>query len=110
MYMDWQAKDQDAEAERILLEDVQEAIKDMAQIMESYKSKNMVSKLLVSTLCKRRQEEAEEAINAAVHRLQVYLHTYLLAVESWPSMSVQLLLVTDPRTCCVYSGGSCIEQ
>ena len=43
----------------------------MVQIMQSYKNKNMVSRVFVSTLCKRRQEEAEAAINCAIQRLQV---------------------------------------
>ena len=59
------------EAERVLLEDVQESIADMVQIMQSYRNKNMVSRVFVSTLCKRRQEEAEAAINSTVQRLQV---------------------------------------
>lgn len=66
-----QARGHDGEAERILLEDVQDSIVDMVQIMQSYKSKNMVSKVFVSSLCKKRQEEAESNINAAVQRLQV---------------------------------------
>ncbi|CAM9669528.1 unnamed protein product, partial [Laminaria digitata] len=61
------------EAERVLLEDVHESIADMVQIMQSYKNKNMVSKVFVSTLCKRRQEEAEAAINSTVQRLQLGL-------------------------------------
>lgn len=46
----------------------------MLQIMRSYKNKNMVSRIFVSTLCKRRQDEAEAAINSAVQRLQVALY------------------------------------
>lgn len=74
----------DGEVERILLEDVQESIEDMLQIMRSYKSKNTVSKVFVSTLCKRRQDEAEAAINSAVQRLQVkyILTTYTKYVLS----------------------------
>lgn len=71
-----QAKGRDGEAERVLLEDVQESIADMVQIMQSYKNKNMVSKVFVSTLCKRRQEEAEAAINSAIQRLQVRVRLY----------------------------------
>ncbi|CAM9401021.1 unnamed protein product, partial [Scytosiphon promiscuus] len=63
----------DGEAGRVLLEDVQDSIQDMMQIMQSYRSKNMLSRLFVSSLCKKRQEEAELAINAAVQRLQLGL-------------------------------------
>ncbi|CAM9410879.1 unnamed protein product, partial [Hapterophycus canaliculatus] len=63
----------DVEAAHVLLEDVQDSIEDMMQIMQSYRSKNMLSKVFVSSLCKKRQEEAEAAINAAVQRLQLGL-------------------------------------
>ncbi|CAM9776414.1 unnamed protein product, partial [Ectocarpus sp. 12 AP-2014] len=63
----------DDQAVRVLLEDVQDSIADLLQIIESYKSKNALSKVFVSSLCKKRQEEAEVAINAAVQRLQLGL-------------------------------------
>ncbi|CAM9386314.1 unnamed protein product [Ectocarpus sp. 8 AP-2014] len=63
----------DSQAVHVLLDDVQDSIADLLQIIESYKSKNALSKVFVSTLCKKRQEEAEVAINAAVQRLQLGL-------------------------------------
>ncbi|CBN73941.1 Putative Leucine Rich Repeat Protein Kinase (Partial), partial [Ectocarpus siliculosus] len=63
----------DDQAVRVLLDDVQDSIADLLQIIESYKSKNALSKVFVSSLCKKRQEEAEVAINAAVQRLQLGL-------------------------------------
>ncbi|CAM9398006.1 unnamed protein product, partial [Ectocarpus fasciculatus] len=63
----------DGQAVRVLLDDVQDSIADLLQIIESYKSKNALSKVFVSSLCKKRQEEAEVAINAAVQRLQLGL-------------------------------------
>lgn len=61
----------DGEAARVLLDDVQDSIQDMVQIMQSYRSKNMLSRVFVSSLFKKRQEEAEEGINACIQRLQV---------------------------------------
>ncbi|CAM9968517.1 unnamed protein product [Ectocarpus sp. 6 AP-2014] len=63
----------DSQAVHVLLDDVQDSIADLLQIIESYKSKNALSKVFVSTLCKKRQEDAEVAINAAVQRLQLGL-------------------------------------
>ncbi|CAM9968731.1 unnamed protein product [Ectocarpus sp. 6 AP-2014] len=63
----------DDQAVRVLLDDVQDSIADLLQIIESYKSKNALSKVFVSSLCKKRQEEAEVAINTAVQRLQLGL-------------------------------------
>ena len=60
-----------AESERVLLEEVRESIEDLVQIMKTYKSKNKVSKVMMSTLFKKRQEEAEAVINMAIGRLQV---------------------------------------
>lgn len=82
-----QAVGENGEAERFLLEDVRESIEDMVQVMQSYKNKNAVSKVLVSTLCKRRQEEAEASIDAAMHRLQVSesaIYASLLMVDGCP--------------------------
>lgn len=41
------------------------------QIIQSYRSKNMLSRVFVSSLFKKRQEEAEDGINACIQRLQV---------------------------------------
>lgn len=60
-----------AEAERVLLDDVREAIEDLVEVIQTYKAKNKFSKVLMSTLFKRRQEEAEAVIAMAISRLQV---------------------------------------
>lgn len=65
------AEGRDGEATRVLVDDVHDSIADMVQIMQSYRSKNMLSRVFVSSLFKKRQEEAEESINACVQRLQV---------------------------------------
>lgn len=59
------------EAEKLLIEDVHASVNDLVQLMQAWKSKNMISKVFTSSLCKRRQEEAEAAISDAVTRLQV---------------------------------------
>lgn len=53
------------------MEDVRESIDDLVQLIQTYKSKKMLSKVMVSSLFKRRQEEAEAVINMAITRLQV---------------------------------------
>ena len=59
------------EAGDVLLEDVQESIDDLIQLIQVYKSKNRMVRVVTSSLFKRRQEELEAAINVAVNRLQV---------------------------------------
>ena len=66
-----QATAHDGEAERVLLEDVQECVAEMVEIVQSYKNRNMVSRAFMSPLCKQRLEEAGVAIMSAVQRLQV---------------------------------------
>lgn len=68
------AHDQDggyADAESVLLDDVRESIEDLVQIIQTYKAKNKFSKVMMSTLFRKRQEEAEAVINMAISRLQV---------------------------------------
>lgn len=63
---------QDSGETGTLREDVRDSIAGMVQIMQSYRSKSMFSRVFVSDLFRKRQEEAEESINACVQRLQVY--------------------------------------
>ncbi|CAM9099897.1 unnamed protein product, partial [Pylaiella littoralis] len=63
-----------------LREDVRDSIAGMVQIMQSYRSKSMFSRVFVSDLFRKRQEEAEESINACVQRLQLGLGIQLESV------------------------------
>ena len=58
-------------AEAFLLEEVRISVNDLLQIMQAYRSKNKLSRILVSSLFKRRQEEAETAIDKALSRLEL---------------------------------------
>lgn len=71
-----------ARAEREFVEDVREAIADFVGLIKTYKSKNKLSKVLTSSLFRRRQEEADAAIHRALTRLNVsFCHTSLSAEE-----------------------------
>lgn len=48
-----------------------DAISDVVQLVKTYQSKNRLSKLLMSTLFKRRQEELDAVVDRAIARLQV---------------------------------------
>ena len=61
----------DRNAEQYLLEDVYDSVSDLVDIMQTYNTKSKISRLFMSTLFKRRQEEAEAVINRAISRLQV---------------------------------------
>lgn len=67
-------RDQDGhspdEAERVLLEEVRESIDDLVQLIQVYKSKGRIVRVITSSLFKRRQEELEATINMAINRLQ----------------------------------------
>lgn len=56
---------------RVLVEDVHDAIADVVELVKTYQSKNKLSKILMSTLFKRRQEELDAVVDRAVVRLQV---------------------------------------
>ena len=58
-------------AEQYLLEDVYDSVSGLVGVMQTYNAKGKISRLLVSTLFKRRQEEAEAVLNRAISRLQV---------------------------------------
>ncbi|CAM9572153.1 unnamed protein product [Ascophyllum nodosum] len=60
-------------AEQYLLEDVYDSVSDLVGVMQTYNAKGKISRLLVSTLFKRRQEEAEAVLNRAISRLQLDL-------------------------------------
>ena len=55
----------------MLVEDVRDSVADLVAIIKTYQSKGRLSQIMMSTLFKRRQEEAEAVIEAAVARLQV---------------------------------------
>ena len=59
------------EIARALIEDVQDAIFDLVELMKTFQSKNKLSKLFMSTLFKRRQEELDAVVDRAIMRLQV---------------------------------------
>lgn len=81
----------------MLVEDVHEAIRDLVQIMQVYNSKNKISKIVVSSLIKRRQEEAEAAVNVAISRLQVSTSPSIGCVDSFAHVMVFCSL--DSREC-----------
>lgn len=62
-------------AEHILIQDVHDAVADLVELIKTYKSKNRLAQVVVSSLFKRRQEEADAVISCAMSRLQVRLPT-----------------------------------
>ncbi|CAM9894223.1 unnamed protein product [Ectocarpus fasciculatus] len=61
------------EVARILIEDVHDAVFDLAELIKTFRSKNKVSKVLMSTLFKRRQDELDAVVDRAILRLQLGL-------------------------------------
>ncbi|CAM9539627.1 unnamed protein product, partial [Ectocarpus fasciculatus] len=61
------------EAARVLIEDVHDAIFDLVELITTFQSKNKLSKLFLSTLFKRRQEELDAVVDRAIIRLQLGL-------------------------------------
>lgn len=78
------------EVEQALLDDVQESVSGLVEVMQAWNNKSAISKVFTSTLAKRRQEEAEDAIKEAVSRLQVTGYS---------------LFFTNPRPRHLYRGG-----
>ncbi|CBJ29593.1 Hypothetical leucine rich repeat kinase [Ectocarpus siliculosus] len=61
------------EVARGMIEDVHGAIFDLVQLIKTYQSKNKLSRLFMSTLFKRRQEELNAIVDQAMMRLQLGL-------------------------------------
>lgn len=55
----------------MLIEDVHDAIFDLVELIKAFQSKNKLSKVLMSTLFKRRQDELDAVVDRAIMRLQV---------------------------------------
>lgn len=56
---------------RALVEDVHKAIFDLVELIKFFQSKNKLSRLFLSTLVKRRQDELDYVVDRAIMRLQV---------------------------------------
>lgn len=67
-----------------MLEDVNDAIGDLVEIIKTYKGKNKISQVLMSSLFKQRQDEAEAIIDRAISRLHVrnLVHVCLVFVAA----------------------------
>ena len=72
-----------------MIEDVHDAIFDLVELIKTYQSKNKLSKVLISTLFRRRQDEMGEAVERAILNLQVSAVTAL----NWASRGK----VADPN-------------
>ena len=66
-------------AARVLIEEVHDAIFDLVELIQTFQSKNKLSKLFLSTLFKRRQEELDAVVDRAIMRLQVNSSSPFLA-------------------------------
>lgn len=59
--------------ERMLIKDVQTAVGDMVELIKTYRSKRKISQVIVSTMFRRRMEEAEAVIDRAISDLKVMI-------------------------------------
>lgn len=57
-------------AEAFLLKEVRVTVNKLLQIMQAYRSNDKFSRILASYLLKRRQDEADMAIDKTIARLQ----------------------------------------
>ena len=64
--------------ERMLIEDVHAAVEDMVGLIRTYRSKRRISKVIVSTMFKRRMEETEATIDRAISDLKVSSSTKVI--------------------------------
>lgn len=53
------------------MEDVHDAVFDLVELIKTYQSKNKLSKVLMSTMFKRRQDELDAVVDRAILRLHV---------------------------------------
>lgn len=66
-----QGGDTTGQAARVLIEDVHDAIYDLVELIKTFQCKNKLSRLCMSTLFKRRQDELDAVVDRAITRLQV---------------------------------------
>lgn len=55
----------------IMIENVQGAIGDLVDLIKTFRSKNKITQVVVSTLFKRRMDETQAVINDACSELMV---------------------------------------
>lgn len=69
---------------RVLIEDVHNAIHDLVELLKTFQSKIKLSKMFLSTLFKRRQEELDAVVDRASMRLQVLWSSSVTAISTLP--------------------------
>ena len=103
-----------------MIEDVHDAIFDLVELIKTFKGKNKLSKLFLSTLFKRRQDELDAVVDRAIMRLQVSVRSLALLyawhcgrVRSWLRLHGAILPGLDcldvalgRRTCDFVARGS----
>lgn len=77
----YQGSETSTEAERVLVEDVFDAVEDLVELIKTFESKNRLSQIICSSLFKRRVEEAEALIDSTIVRLQVRLAKWYALVS-----------------------------
>ncbi|CAM9265476.1 unnamed protein product, partial [Ectocarpus sp. 8 AP-2014] len=65
--------DTSTEEERVLMEEVHDAVSDLVELITSYQNKSKLGKVLTSTLFKRRQDELNAVIDRAIWGLHLGL-------------------------------------
>ncbi|CAM9308013.1 unnamed protein product, partial [Laminaria digitata] len=68
------AGDTHGEAERVLMAEVHQTVSDLVELIKAYQSKNKLSKLLMSTLFRRREDEMGAIVDRAIVCMQFGLH------------------------------------
>lgn len=67
--------DTNEKAAEQMLEDVRSAISGLVELLQTYKNRSKLERVLVSSLFKKREQEAEAALGICINRLQVMSRT-----------------------------------
>ena len=70
---------------------MRDAVGDLVEIIQAYQSKGTISQVVMSTFFKRRQEEAEAVIDAAISRLHVRRKRYRRVLQQMYHVSVETM-------------------
>lgn len=89
-----QSDDTNGEAEHFLIQDVHDAVGDLVELIKAYQSRNALSKVLMSTLFKRRQEQADAVIDRATSRLHVSAFSIAFSPSRYKPLIDYILLAT----------------
>ena len=87
--------------ERVLLEEVHDAVYDLAELIKTYQNKNRLTQVLTSTLFKRRQDELNAVIDRAIWGLHVSAVHHIVRHHIQYGLCLDFVASCAKKRCCL---------